>query len=105
MIISNQQIQEVLRLYGANRIQGKGTKEQHPAKAAEPESEQGVDRAELSAKALDHQKLREAVLKTPETRDDRIQQIREALDKGSYNVSAEDVAEKMLGRLLVDYLV
>lgn len=104
MIISSQQIQEMLRLYGAQRVQGKGIKKQHPAEAAKLNNEQKFDRAELSAKALDHQKLREAVLKTPETRDDRVQQIKEAIDKGSYSVSAEDVAEKMLEQLLGDHL-
>lgn len=107
LIISSEQIQMVLRLYGAQGTERpQGLKEQQFEETAmEPQGEQGLDRAELSAQALDYRKLKEAVLAAPETRDDRIRQIREALAGGNYNISPEDVATRMLERLLVDLLV
>lgn len=102
MIISSHQIQTVLRLYGAQKPQPTG--DQQTDKTEKKGLQQG-DRAELSSEAIDHQKLREAVLKTPEVREERVQEIKDALEKGEYHVSADQVAEKMLGRFLVDRLV
>jgi len=102
LIISSHQIQMVLRLYGAQKSQP--YEEQRTDKAEQNNLPQG-DRAELSSEALDYRKLREAVLNVPETRDDRVREIKNALQKGEYNVSADQIAEKILGRYLVDHLV
>ncbi|MGB4505437.1 MAG: flagellar biosynthesis anti-sigma factor FlgM [Syntrophaceticus sp.] len=102
MIISSHHIQTVLRLYGAQKLQA--AEDQHNDKAKQKELQKG-DKAELSLEALDHQKLCEAVLQTPEVREDRVQEIKDALEKGEYDVSADKVAEKMLGQFLVDRLV
>jgi negative regulator of flagellin synthesis FlgM len=92
----------VLRLYGAQKSQPH--EEQRADKAAQKSLPQG-DRAEFSSEALDYRKLREAVLNIPETREDRVREIKNALQKGEYNVSADQIAEKILGRYLVDHLV
>lgn len=102
MIISSHQIQTVLRLYGAQKSQP--TEDQHTDKAEQKDLQRG-DRADLSQEALDIQKLREVVLKTPEVREERVREIKEALEKGEYHVSVDQVAEKMLGRFLVDHLL
>jgi anti-sigma28 factor (negative regulator of flagellin synthesis) len=41
---------------------------------------------------------------TPQTRADKIAQLRRAVESGTYWVSAEQIAEKMLRKSLVDML-
>jgi len=100
VIVSSQQIQVVLRLYGARQI--KGPQEQRSPAEAQVVREEGADRAELSEEALFYQEARKAVQEAPDVREERVREIKEALVKGTYAVPAETVAEKMLGRLLVD---
>lgn len=99
MIISSQQIQTVLRLYGVS--QAKRPEEQ--CSSGEPQEVRGenVDRAELSEEARLYQRVREAAYKAPEVREDRVKKIKEAVENGTYAVSAEAVAEKMLERFTV----
>ncbi len=102
MIISSQQIQMVLRQYGVH--QTKGVEDRRPVEDSKTGREE-VDRAEFSREAATFQKAREAAKKAPEIREDRVREIKEALARGEYSVSARDVAEKMLGRSIVDRLV
>jgi len=102
LIISSQQIQMVLRLYGGQKLQA--AVEKKTGETDQTARPQG-DRADFSTEAIDHKKLREVVLKTPEVREDLVQRIKTALEKGEYQVSAEDVADKILGRLLMDRLL
>jgi len=102
LIISSLQIQMVLRLYGGQKLQAAG--EQKTGETDKSDVQQG-DRADFSAEAVDHKKLREVVLNAPEVREELVQKIKTALEKGEYQVSAEDVADKILGRLLMDRLL
>ncbi|MCL6450626.1 MAG: flagellar biosynthesis anti-sigma factor FlgM, partial [Acetobacteraceae bacterium] len=63
------------------------------------------DRVDISARAQEVQKLREAVARLPEVRRDRVERVARELGQGTYRVSPEEVAEKILGRSLVDRLV
>ncbi|NPV28897.1 MAG: flagellar biosynthesis anti-sigma factor FlgM [Firmicutes bacterium] len=103
MIVSSQQIQMVLRLYGVR--QARGAEEQRASGEVQVKRQEGGDRAELSEEALFYRRALEAARKAPEVREERIQRIKEALESGAYAVPAEVVAEKMLGRFLIDYLV
>ena len=47
-------------------------------------------------------KIQDEIDKVPEIREDRIASIREAVRKSEYFVSEEDVAKKMIGRILTD---
>lgn len=102
MIISSQQIQTVLRLYGGQKLQA--SEEQKTGETGKKDLQQG-DHADFSAEAVDHQKIRKAVLHAPEVREELVKRIKTALEKGEYQVSAEDTADKILGRLLIDRLL
>jgi len=103
VIVSSQQIQMVLRLYGVR--QANAPEEQRtPGETQVRRAEEG-DRVELSEEVLFYQKAREAAQKAPEVREDRVRQIKDALARGTYAVPVEVVAEKMLGRFLIDRLV
>lgn len=102
MIISNQEIQMVLRQYGVQKAKNIEAK-QHVEKARAAQKD--VDKAEFSGDAALLQKAREIAKELPDVRDDRVRKIRAAIERGEYSVSARDVAEKMVGRWLADDLI
>ena len=61
-----------------------------------------ADRVELSAKGREIQGLSEMIQSTPDTRDIKIEQIRNAIENGTYNVKAENIADKILSGNLID---
>lgn len=62
------------------------------------------DAFEISQSAKDYQVAKKAVAETPEIREDRVAEMKEALASGSYNVSAQEIAEKIVSNYF-DYSV
>ena len=54
------------------------------------------DKLEISRTAKDYQTAKEAVSRTSEVREDKVAQIKAAMEAGTYRVSAQEVAGKML---------
>ena len=40
----------------------------------------------------------------PEVRQDRVEKVRKALESSSYNITGDDVAKKLIGRIISDKL-
>lgn len=57
------------------------------------------DKIEISTEAREIQVAMKALKETPEVREAKIDEIRAQIKNGTYNPSAEDVAEKLLGRI------
>ncbi len=57
------------------------------------------DKVEISQAGKDIAVAKKAVVEASDVREDKIQKIKEQIDAGTYAVSAEDVAEKMLGSI------
>ena len=62
------------------------------------------DRIELSIRGREVQRLNEMIQSTPDIRADRVEQVRIAVENGTYNVRAEMIAEKILGGEVIDEL-
>jgi negative regulator of flagellin synthesis FlgM len=60
------------------------------------------DRIELSVRSREISHFYELIQSTPDTRESRVEEVRAQLDNGTYNVSAEKIAEKIIGGNLVD---
>ncbi len=58
-----------------------------------------ADRLVLSPRAREIQRLRSELLRWPEVRKDKVYSLRAKIAAGSYQVKAEEVAEKMLAEL------
>ena len=54
------------------------------------------DKLEISRTAKDYQTAKEAVSRASEVREDKVAQIKAAMEAGTYRVSAQEVAGKML---------
>ena len=62
----------------------------------------GADRIELSVRSREIMHLDELIRSTPDIREDRVEQVRSALESGTYNVKAEKIADKILNGNVID---
>jgi len=95
MIISNKQLQSILQL---NQVSGIKPK-------ADSHDQATVNKADslvLSSQAHELQFAKDQVLKSPEVRAERISELKKQIQGGSYQVSSQDIAQKMISRSLVD---
>jgi negative regulator of flagellin synthesis FlgM len=60
------------------------------------------DRVELSVRSREIQHLDELIRSTPDVREALVEQVRRSIENGTYNVRAEQVAEKILGGNFID---
>lgn len=97
MIISSQQVKSIIQLnratYGAKR---------RTAEAGF--SSKSLDTFELSGRAQELQQAKDQVLKSSDSRADRITELKNQIREGTYQVSSGDIAQKMLGRFVADEL-
>ncbi len=64
-----------------------------------PPPEEKVD---LSTKAKDIQQIRAQLANSPDIREDKVRELKAEIEQGTYRVSGEKIAEKMVGEALVD---
>jgi negative regulator of flagellin synthesis FlgM len=98
VIISNQQVQSILKNYGVS-----GGKRIYPSEAVSAPARQ--DKLELSPQAQEMQAVRQKIASLPDVRSDRVEQVKDQIKNGSYQVDSSAVAEKMLQRSLADGLM
>lgn len=55
----------------------------------------GSDKCEISQFGKDYQIAKKALGEIPDVREDKVAEIKNAIDEGTYNVSAEDFAAKL----------
>ena len=60
------------------------------------------ERVELSRKASDLNRIKEIVRKTPDIRGEKVAFFREKIASGSYHVSGQEIADKMLREHLLE---
>jgi negative regulator of flagellin synthesis FlgM len=75
---------------------------QRPQKGGEEEARTESDRIELSVRSREIQRMDEWIRATPDIREARVEQIRSAIENGTYNVKAEKIAEKIIGGNMID---
>src|SRR5690554_4841392 len=91
---------------GLGKIQGIYKKQRtHPLRADKTFYASGAssaDKIELSTEARDFQVALKALGKTDYVREWKVEDIKAKIASGKYNVSAEEVAEKMVDSLFFD---
>lgn len=60
------------------------------------------EKVDLSTKARDIQNLKSAIANLPDVREEKVQELKNRIEGGKYNVSGEKIAEKMVGESLLD---
>jgi len=89
----------------STRLHNLDGQDQHTEKARKAEKETArpmSDRIELSVRSREILHLDELIRSIPDVREQRVEQVRQAIESGTYNVSAEKVAERILGGSLID---
>jgi negative regulator of flagellin synthesis FlgM len=61
-----------------------------------------TNRLELSVRGREIAHLNELIQSTPDVREDKVEQVRQQLENGTYNVKAERIAEKIIKGNLLD---
>lgn len=54
------------------------------------------DRVNLSSKARDFHKIAEVIKHTPDIREEKVNELKEAIKKGTYKADSKKIAEKMI---------
>ncbi|HHX61557.1 MAG TPA: flagellar biosynthesis anti-sigma factor FlgM [Epulopiscium sp.] len=84
------QMQQIAEIYGATstrKVPSKGVKTSEK------------DKLEISATAKDFQTALKAAKNSPDIRTEKVEKIKAQMASGTYNVSAEEVAKKMMAEL------
>ena len=69
------------------------------------EKASGLDKVELSNYGRDISRLDDLINAVPDIRESRVEEIIFTMESGSYNVKAEQVAEKIMGGDLLDKFI
>ena len=85
-----------------SRLQVNKSKAATSAKTEAVNPPAGTDRVELSANSVDVQKIKEVLDATPSVRAEKVQALKEQIEKGEYQVDSREVANKMLFSLISD---
>ncbi|MDA8233876.1 MAG: flagellar biosynthesis anti-sigma factor FlgM [Clostridia bacterium] len=103
MIISGTQIQNILKAYGKQPLKNTGDSRMNGVNSLSKAGE--IDRMMMSGEAKVFQAAKQAINKAPEIRNEVVEPIKEAIKTGTYSVSDGEIAEKLLGRSIVDHII
>ncbi len=98
MIISGTQVQNLLKIYG-NEGTNKVDKKQFGKIAGKN------DELAISNESRIKQRAMQAVKQAEDIRLDKVNQLQEEISSGTYAVTDDEVAEKMIARAIVDQLI
>jgi len=101
MIISNSQIEKLLALYLKQDNKFSPTQKEERVKAWQEEAY----KIAVSRDAEAYSAAKQAIRELPDVREEILAKIQKQVKSGTYEVNDEKVAEKMIGRSLVDKLV
>ncbi len=101
MIISSNQIQSLVAQY-TKLNQKTNDKSKEEFKGVQQKS---LDKISVSNDAQAYLVARQAIKNVPDVREEKLAELQQRVKSGTYEVKDEDIAEKMLGRTLVDKLV
>lgn len=92
-----------------DRIEVSGAPLQKPEKTKEKAGEKNEvlskDQVTVSEKAKEIGRLQLEVSKIPETRTDRVEEVKNAINTGTYEVRGDAVAGKLVKEAIIDSLV
>ena len=71
-------------------------------KSGDQQPQLSSDRIELSVRSREVQHLDGLIRSTPDVRNTKVEQVRGAIESGTYNVKAEKIADKILSGNLID---
>jgi len=98
MIISKTQVQNLLQVYGKN-------KKINNIESASAARSMRKDALAISDESRIKQKAMQAIRQAEDVRMEKVEELRERISMGTYTLSEDQVAEKMIERAIVDRLI
>ncbi len=94
----------------AQAVQQKYLRNDQVRAEAERQTQNGTvslpsEKVDLSTTAREIQQLKDAVSKLPDVREAKVQEVQKMLKDGTYKVTADQIAGKMVGESILDLLV
>ena len=89
-----------MRIDSVNRVY-EAYNAQIAASAKQKEKIVGKDEVDFSSEAKDFATIKKILSDVPEVREDKVQEIKERMANGTYNVTAKDVADKILSNFSI----
>ena len=77
--------------------------EKNPPASSVSSSDAGSDRVEISPQSRDMKKIHEILAATPEVRTEKVAALKEAIAEGTYKVKTEDIADKMVQEMTLEF--
>ncbi len=87
-----------------NKLQAENNRENKKPTQAVTEQKAGVDTVELSTASREAVKIRSIIEQTPAVRAELVNDIKEKIESGKYQVDSQKVAEKMILNILSEDL-
>jgi negative regulator of flagellin synthesis FlgM len=95
-------LQEVERILRTQELMLSPSPEHTPAHPEEAVVSSGAATVEISAAAMELLQVQKAVEAAPDAREELVAELQAKIDSGTYNVSAEDIADLMVRRAYAD---
>lgn len=74
-------------------------------KAQDQQDAQSAEQIDLSPRAQDIAKVQQVLAATPDVRSSRVEELKAAIEAGTYRVSSQDVAESVLRQNILERIV
>lgn len=100
MMISRAQINQILKVYRASSV----GKLSPGARPDERPAGGGADSLHISVSPQDVSMVKTIIKAVPDVREEKVREISRRIREGTYHVKPDEVAEKLLGRLMADRL-
>lgn len=82
-----------------------GGQEAAKRRAQDQQDPRSAEQIDLSPRAQEIAKVQQVLEATPDVRSSRVEELKAAIDAGTYRVSSEDVAESVLRQNILDWIV
>jgi len=99
MIISKAQVQNIMKIYGKDMNSNRIDNVKGMGAAGKK------DELSISGESRIMQKAMQAAKQAPDIRWDRVKELQGKMDTDTFDVSDEEIAEKLIERALVDELI
>lgn len=99
MMISSKQIQSVLKVYGEQKSAAKNFKME------QTQLVKGQDQVILSSGVQEFGQVLQSVIAMSDVRPNKVKELSQKIQADAYHVDSKDIADKMIGRSLVDKLL
>lgn len=102
--ISNGQVEKVLQGY-LRQVENKKTDKAKGQEQGTGALKQKTDSVTITSRSEEAKKARELYDKLPEVRKDLVEELKNKIESGKYEVTGKEVADKIIHRVIVDKMV